>query len=488
MDIKMELSDKRLLKEDAYINGLLRAADSGATFEVRNPATGEVIANVADMGGAETRRAIEVANAAWAGWRSQLVDERSAILRRWHDLILENLDDLAILLTSEMGKPLAEAEAEVRYGASFVEWFAEEGKRIYGDILPTHKSHLRLMILKQPIGVVAAITPWNFPSAMITRKVAPALAAGCTVVVKPAEDTPLSALALAELAERAGFPAGVFNIVTGQDPVPIGHEMTSNPMVRKLSFTGSTEIGKLLMRQSADTLKKVSFELGGNAPFIVFDDADIDAAVKGAIACKYRNAGQTCVCANRFYVQEAVYDEFTSKYALAVGQLRVGSGLKGAEIGPLINQQAVSKVERLVADAVSQGASVAIGGKRHELGQTFFEPTVLTDVTMEMACSREEIFGPVSPLFRFQDEDEVIQMANKTRYGLAAYFYTRDYSRVWRVAEALEYGIVGINESLLSTKFGAFGGVKESGIGREGGKYGIDEFLEIKYLCLGGLS
>ena len=484
----MKLSDKRLFKEDAYINGIWSAADSGATFEVRNPATGEVIANVADMGGAETRRAIEVANAAWAGWREKLVDERSAILRRWHDLILENLDDLAILLTSEMGKPLAEARKEVRYGASFVEWFAEEGKRIYGDILPTHKRNLRLMILKQPIGVVAGITPWNFPSAMITRKVAPALAAGCPVVVKPAEDTPLSALALAELAERAGFPPGVLNIVTGQDPVPIGHEMTRNPIVRKLSFTGSTEVGKLLMRQSADTVKKVSLELGGNAPFIVFDDADIEAAVEGAIACKYRNAGQTCVCANRIYVQEAVYDEFTTKYTSAVGQLRVGSGLSGAEIGPLINQEAVSKVECLVADAVQQGATIAFGGKRHELGQTFFEPTVLTGVTMEMACSREEIFGPVSPLFRFQDEDEVIQMANKTRYGLAAYFYTRDYGRVWRVAEALEYGIVGINQALLSTNFGAFGGVKESGIGREGGKYGIHEFLEVKYLCLGGLA
>lgn len=482
------LNDMNLLRTQAYINGIWVDADHGEAYPITNPATGETIATVPAMGTTETRRAIAAANAAWPVWRSKLASERAAIMMRWFHLMLENVEDLAVLLTSEMGKPIGEARGEIRYGAGFVEWFAEEAKRVYGDVIPSHGPKMRLLAIKQPVGVVAAITPWNFPNAMITRKIAPALAAGCTVVVKPAEDTPLSALALAELAERAGFPPGVFNIVTATDPVPVGNELTRNPIVRKLSFTGSTEIGKLLMRQSADTVKKISLELGGNAPFIVFDDADIDAAVQGAIISKYRNAGQTCVCANRILVQDGVYEEFAEKYTYAAGQLSVGVGLNGVDIGPLINQQAIEKVENLVADAITHGATITLGGQRHELGGTFYQPTVLTDVTTAMAMAQEEIFGPVSPLYRFHSDDEAIAMANNTPYGLASYFYARDIGRIWHIAEALEYGMVGINTGLISTQVAPFGGMKESGIGREGSKYGIEEYLEIKYLCLGGLS
>ncbi|MBY0429599.1 MAG: NAD-dependent succinate-semialdehyde dehydrogenase, partial [Rhodospirillales bacterium] len=462
----------------------------GKVFAVTNPADGTELGRVPDMGATEARRAIEAANAAWPAWRARTGKERAAVMRRWFELIMAAQDDLAMLMTAEQGKPLAEARGEVVYGAAFLEWFAEEAKRIYGDVIPTHAHGKRILVLKQPIGVVAAVTPWNFPIAMITRKIAPALAAGCTVVVKPAEDTPLSALALADLAERAGFPKGVINIVTGQDPAAIGNELTGNPIVRKLSFTGSTEVGKLLMRQCADTVKKVSLELGGNAPFIVFDDADLDAAVAGAMASKYRNAGQTCVCANRLYIQDGVYDAFAAKLAEAVtSQLKVGNGLHdGVTQGPLINPQAVEKVERHIADAVSKGAKVLVGGKRHSLGGTFFEPTVLTGVTSEMQVAREETFGPMAPLFRFKDEAEAVALANATEYGLASYFYARDIGRVWRVAEQLEYGIVGINEGIISTEVAPFGGVKESGIGREGSKYGIEDFVEVKYLCLGGIG
>lgn len=430
------LNDKNLLRTHAYINGVWTDADSGSTYPITNPATGTPLVTVPAMGAAETRRAIEAANTAWPTWRSKLASERAAIMMRWFRLMLENVEDLAVLLTSEMGKPIGEARGEIRYGAGFVEWFAEEAKRVYGDVIPSHGPNMRLLAIKQPVGVVAAITPWNFPNAMITRKIAPALAAGCTVVVKPAEDTPLSALALAELAERAGFPPGVFNIVTAADPVPVGNELTRNPTVRKLSFTGSTEIGKLLMRQSADTVKKISLELGGNAPFIVFDDADIDAAVQGAIISKYRNAGQTCVCANRILVQNGVYEEFAEKYTRAASQLSVGAGLNGVDIGPLINQQALEKVENLVADAVTHGAKITLGGQRHELGGTFYQPTVLMDVTATMAMAQEEIFGPVSPLYRFHSDDEAIAMANDTPYGLASYFYARDIGRIWHVAES----------------------------------------------------
>jgi succinate-semialdehyde dehydrogenase/glutarate-semialdehyde dehydrogenase len=483
----MQLTDARLLRSDAYVNGTWIAADAGGRFAVRNPADGTVLAHVPALGAAETGRAIAAADASWPGWRERTAKDRAALLRRWHDLILANADDLALLMTLEQGKPLAESRGEVTYGAAFIEWFAEEGKRIYGDTIPAHLPGKRLLVLKQPVGVVAAITPWNFPIAMITRKVGPALAAGCTIVIKPAEDTPLSALALAELADRAGLPAGVLNVVTGE-PEAIGGELTSNPLVRKLSFTGSTEIGKLLMRQSADTVKKISLELGGNAPLIVFDDADLDAAVTGAIASKFRNAGQTCVCANRLLVQDGVYDEFAARFSQAVSALRVGSGMEdGVQQGPLINEDAVTKVEGLIADALDKGARVVLGGKRHPLGGTFFEPTVLADVRPGMALVHDEIFGPVAPLVRFASEDDAIAIANDTPYGLAAYFYSRDIHRVWRVAEALEYGIVGINEGIISTEVAPFGGMKQSGIGREGSKYGIEEFLEIKYLCMGGL-
>ncbi|MFL7905107.1 NADP-dependent succinate-semialdehyde dehydrogenase [Azospirillum argentinense] len=482
----LSLNDQSLLRTQAYVNGAWRDAFSGKTFAVTNPATGEELAQVADVGAEETRQAINAADAALPAWRAKTAKERAAILRRWFELIMAAQEDLAVLMTLEQGKPLAEARGEVAYGASFIEWFAEEGKRVYGDVIPSFAGNKRIVVLKEPIGVVAAITPWNFPNAMITRKVGPALAAGCTIVVKPAEDTPLSALALAELAERAGVPAGVFNIVTGSDPVAIGGELTASPIVRKLSFTGSTEVGKILMRQSADTVKKVSLELGGNAPFIVFDDADLDEAVKGALASKYRNSGQTCVCANRLLVQAGVYDAFAAKLAEAVKQIRVGNGMEaGVTQGPMINGQAVEKVEELMGDALAKGAKVALGGKRHAMGGTFFEPTILTGVTTGMRVAREEIFGPVAPLFKFETEADAIRMANDTEFGLAAYFYSRDIGRVWRVAEQLEYGMVGINEGILSTEVAPFGGIKQSGIGREGSKYGVEDFLEIKYLCVG---
>jgi succinate-semialdehyde dehydrogenase/glutarate-semialdehyde dehydrogenase len=446
-----------------------------------------VLGTVPKMGAGETHRAIEAANGALPEWRARTAKERAAVLRRWYELMLENQEDLARLMTAEQGKPLTESRGEIVYGASFVEWFAEEGKRVYGDTIPPHQADKRIVVIKQPIGVVASITPWNFPIAMITRKCAPALAVGCTVVAKPATATPYSALALAELGERAGIPRGAFNVVTG-GAGEIGGELTSNPIVRKLTFTGSTEIGKVLMAQCAQTVKKVSLELGGNAPFIVFDDADLDAAVEGAIASKYRNTGQTCVCANRLLVQDGVYDEFAGRLSQAVSGLKVADGFEdGAQQGPLIDMAAVEKVEAHIADAVAKGARVALGGKRHALGGSFFEPTILVDVTPEMAVSREETFGPVAPLFRFKTDAEAIAMANDTEFGLAAYFYSRDMARIWRTSEAIEYGIVGINTGIISTEVAPFGGVKESGIGREGSKYGTEEFLEVKYLCMGGI-
>jgi succinate-semialdehyde dehydrogenase/glutarate-semialdehyde dehydrogenase len=477
-----------LLHDTAFINGKWVKAQSGEVFEVKNPATREVISRVPDMGEQDVLEAISAAYSAFETWKSTSTRKRSKILRAWYDLIRVNADNLAQLITAEMGKPAAEAKGEVLYGASFVEWFAEEAKRGYGDVIPAPRTDQRMFAIKQPVGVVAAITPWNFPVAMITRKVAPALAAGCTVVIKPAEDTPLSALALAELGVEAGIPEGVFNVVTTNKAPEVGKILTSDSRVRKISFTGSTEVGKILMSQSASTVKKVSLELGGNAPFIVFDDADIDAAVAGAINAKYRNTGQTCICANRIYVQDAVYDEFAEKFAAEMKKLKMGNGTEeGVRLGPLINKEALEKVNRLVVDAVEKGANVVTGGKPSELGGTFYEPTVLTDVTMEMACATTEIFGPVAPLYRFQSEDEVIRMANDTPYGLAAYFYARDNARIWRVAEGLEYGMVGINEGAISNELGPFGGVKESGIGREGSKYGMDEFMEMKYLCMGGI-
>ena len=481
------LKNADLLRHQAFIAGAWLAADSGQTFPVTNPANGDQLARVADCGAAETLRAIAAADAALPEWRAKTATARAHILRRWHDLRLENADDLALLMTLEQGKPLAESRGEVRYGATFIEWFAEEGKRAYGDIIPPHMAGLRLLVTKQPIGVVAAITPWNFPNAMITRKVAPALAAGCTVVLKPSEETPLSALALAELAARAGFPAGVLNIVTGTDAPTIGKALTDSAVVRKLSFTGSTAVGKLLMRQSADTVKKISLELGGNAPFIVFDDADLDAAVDGAIGSKYRNAGQTCVCANRIFVQNAVYEAFLEKFTAAVQRQKVGPGTEqGVSIGPLINAKALGKVQRLVGDATGKGARVLTGG--HALEGTFYAPTVLADIRADMDILQEEIFGPVAPVIRFDTENEAIAMANDTPYGLAAYFYGRDIGRVFRIAEALDYGMVGVNTGLIATTVAPFGGMKESGIGREGSKYGLEEFLETKYVCLGGLD
>jgi succinate-semialdehyde dehydrogenase/glutarate-semialdehyde dehydrogenase len=486
----MQLKDMSLLKCQGFIDGRWVDADSGAVFAVTDPANGAKIVEVADMGVAETRRAIDAAARALPAWRAKTAKERGAVLRRWFDLVIAHADDLALLMTTEQGKPLAEARGEVVYGASFLEWFAEEGKRAYGDVIPTVAPDRRLLVIKQPIGVCAAITPWNFPIAMITRKVGPALAAGCTMVAKPAEATPLSALALAELAHRAGVPPGVFNVVTadaGHAP-EIGLELCTSPIVRKVSFTGSTEVGRILLRQSADTVKKLSLELGGNAPFIVFDDADIDAAVEGALASKYRNAGQTCVCANRFYVQAGVYDAFAAKLAAKVGQFKVGAGIEpGVTIGPLIEPAAIAKVEEHIADATAKGATVALGGRRHALGGLFFEPTVLTGVTADMKVAREETFGPVAPLFRFETEADAIAMANDTEFGLAAYFYSRDIGRVFRVAEALESGMVCANSGLLSNEVAPFGGVKQSGLGREGSKYGIDEYMEIKYLCLAGL-
>jgi succinate-semialdehyde dehydrogenase/glutarate-semialdehyde dehydrogenase len=481
----MKLRDPELLRTRAFIGGEWLNARDGATHPVTNPATHEVLGTVPVMGAAETRRAIEAAQAAFPAWAARTAKERAALLRRWYELLMANQDDLATLMTAEQGKPLAEAKGEIAYAASFIEWFAEEGKRLYGDLIPGHQPDKRILVLRQPVGVVAAITPWNFPLAMITRKAGPALAAGCTFICKPAGQTPYSALAAAVLAERAGLPAGVLNIVTG-DARAIGGEMTSNPIVRKLTFTGSTEIGKQLMAQCAGTMKKISLELGGNAPFIVFADADLDAAVAGAIASKYRNTGQTCVCANRLLVQAPVYEEFTHKLVAAVAQLRVGDGLKGAtDQGPLIDAKALAKVEEHLQDALAKGARVVQGGKRHALGGTFFEPTVLTGVTPKMLVAREETFGPIAPLFRFESEADGIRMANDTEFGLAAYFYTRDLARSWRVAEALEYGIVGLNTGLISTEVAPFGGMKESGTGREGSKYGILDYTELKYLCVG---
>lgn len=483
----LALKDPSLFRTQAYIDGRWADADDGAVLTVRNPADGSVLGTVPKMGATETRRAIEAANAAWPAWRALTAGARARILRRWFDLIVENQEDLAVLMTSEQGKPLAEARGEVLYAASFIEWFAEEGKRIYGDVIPPHLADKRIVVTKEPIGVCGAITPWNFPAAMITRKAGPALAAGCPMVLKPASQTPYSALALAVLAERAGVPAGVFNVVTGS-ATAIGGELTANPIVRKLSFTGSTETGIKLMAQCAPTLKKLSLELGGNAPFIVFNDADLDAAVQGALASKYRNTGQTCVCANRLLVQDGVYERFATKLAEAVSRLKVGPGLaEGTNQGPLIDENAVRKVEEHIADAVSKGARIVLGGKRHPLGGTFFEPTILADVTPQMKVAREETFGPVAPLFRFHTEEEAIRMANDTEFGLAAYFYTESSSRVWRVGGALEYGIVGINTGIISTEVAPFGGMKFSGMGREGSKYGIEEYVEIKYMCIGGI-
>lgn len=485
----MNLSDSTLLRQQCYINGEWVAADSGNTLDVTNPATGEVLGSVPRMGASETRRAIESAQAAFPAWRALTAKERSAKLRKLFELMLANQEDLAVIMTQEQGKSLTESRGEIGYAASFIEWFAEEGRRVYGDTIPQHQADKRIVVTKEPIGVCAAITPWNFPAAMITRKAGPALAAGCTMVIKPASQTPFSALALCELAERAGIPKGVVNTVTGSAG-EIGGELTANPIVRKLSFTGSTEIGKVLMKQCADTVKKVSMELGGNAPFIVFEDADLDAAVEGAMASKYRNSGQTCVCANRMLVQDSVYDTFAEKLGQAVqAQLKVGNGLEaGVSQGPLIDMAAVEKVESHIADAVSKGARIAVGGKRHSLGGSFFEPTVLTQVTSNMVVANEETFGPVAPLFRFATDEEAIAMANATEFGLAAYFYARDIGRIWRVAEALEYGIVGINSGIISTEIAPFGGVKESGVGREGSKYGIEDYMEIKYLCMGGID
>jgi len=485
-DSSMKLTDDKLLRTQAYADGHWVDAEGGKTHDVLNPATGQRIGTVPNMTAVETRRAIEAAHRAFPVWAALTARERSVILRRWFDLMMANQEDLAVIMTAEQGKPLAESRGEIGYAASYIEWFAEEGKRVYGDIIPGHQSGKRLMVLRQPVGVVAGITPWNFPAAMITRKAGPALASGCTFVCKPAIQTPFSALALAELAARAGIPPGVFNIVTGTGAGGIGAEMTSNPVVRKLTFTGSTEVGKKLMEQCSGSMKKLSLELGGNAPFIVFEDADLDAAVVGAIASKYRNTGQTCVCANRLLVQSSIYERFTRKLVAAVAKLRVGNGLEGpTEQGPLIDDKAVAKVEEHIADAVSKGARVASGGKRHALGGTFFEPTILTDVTPEMQIAREETFGPVAPLFRFETEADAIRMANDTEFGLASYFYTRDLARSWRVSEALEYGIVGLNTGLISTEVAPFGGIKESGTGREGSKYGILDYTELKYVCVG---
>ena len=487
----MILKNNNLFKNKTFLDGNWISAYSGKTFPVTNPYDGSHIGDVPDMGAAETKAAVAAAAKAFPAWRDKTAAERANILKKWYALQMEHLDDLAVILTTEQGKPLAEAKGEIRYGASFVEWFAEEARRVYGDVIPGHGKGLRIMTIRQPIGVAAAITPWNFPNAMITRKVAPALAAGCTVVIKPAEDTPLSALALAVLAEEAGFPPGVLNIITTRQPAAVGDELCANPLVRKLSFTGSTEIGKLLMAKCAGTVKKLSLELGGNAPFIVFDDADLDEAVKGAIASKYRNAGQTCVCANRMYAQAGIYEKFTQKLAEAASQLPVGNGMEtGVEIGPLINGEAMEKVQRLVADATSKGAKVLTGGNsKTDFGNgSFYEPTVLTGVTQDMEISSEEIFGPIAPVIKFETEEEVILLANDTPFGLASYFYGRDYARIWRVAEALEYGMVGINTGMISTAVAPFGGVKQSGFGREGSKYGMDDFLVMKYLCWGGVQ
>lgn len=484
----MELKNQALFRQQCYIDGAWADADSGETLSVSNPATGEVIASIPKMGADETRRAIEAAEAAFPAWKAKTAKERSDILRRWFELMMEHQDDLAKIMTLEQGKPFEEARGEIVYGASFIEWFSEEARRIYGDIIPPHQSDKRIIVLKEPIGVVAAITPWNFPNAMITRKAGPALAAGCTMVCKPATDTPLSALALAELAEQAGVPKGVFSVVTGSAR-EIGGEITGNPIVRKVTFTGSTEVGKVLMEQCAATVKTTSMELGGNAPFIVFNDADLDEAVQGALLSKYRNAGQTCVCANRLLVQSGVYDEFVEKLKTAVAAFKIGNGMSGGmDIGPLINMGAVDKIEEHIADATSKGARVVLGGSRHELGHTFFQPTILADVPKNALVAKDETFGPLAAVFRFETEEEAIQMANDTEFGLASYFYTRDLGRAWRVSEGLDYGIVGLNTGLISTAVAPFGGVKESGGGREGSHYGIDDYVEIKYVCMGGIN
>jgi len=482
------LQQPGLLRQQAYIDGQWCDALDGATLDVENPSTGELIARVPNMGANEARAAIEAAHRAFPAWRGLTAKERARLLRNWFELLMANQNELAALMTREQGKPLAEAKGEIAYAASFVEWFAEQGKRIDGDVIPSPNPDQRLVVTREPIGVCAAITPWNFPAAMITRKAAPALAAGCTIVIKPANETPLSAFALAALAEQAGIPRGVINVVTGKSR-EIGLELTSSPLVKKLTFTGSTEVGRLLMRQCSDTVKKVSLELGGNAPFIVFDDADLDAAVEGALQSKYRNAGQTCVCANRFFVHDAVHDEFVQRFAARVAALNVGDGFsEGVNVGPLINGAARNKVESLVRDAVEQGARVLTGAKVHEYGGNFYAPTVLADAKPGMAVCSEEIFGPVAPVVRFSSDAEVVQLANDSIYGLAAYFYSRDIGRIWRVAEQLEYGIVGVNTGLISNEVAPFGGVKQSGIGREGSKYGIDDFLSIKYVCMGGVS
>lgn len=483
---RVPLKDTSLLRESTWIDGVWLTRNRESCYAVRNPASGEVLAWVPDLGEQETIQAIEAAHRAFPAWRALSAGARAGLLRKWYELMIEHQEDLARILTAEQGKPIAEARGEIRYGASFIEWFAEEARRVYGDIIPGHEADKRILVFKQPVGVAGIITPWNFPNAMITRKVGPALAAGCTVVIKPAESTPLSALAMAVLAERAGIPAGVINVVTGQNPEIIGSVLTRHPLVRKLSFTGSTRVGKLLMEQSAATMKRLSLELGGNAPFIVFDDADFNAAVAGAIASKYRNGGQTCVCANRFYVHESLKHLFIVKLAAATYHLVVGNGMDEAtNVGPIINESAVEKIERLVADAVDKGANLVYGGKRHALGGTFYQPTVLTNLTPDMALAKEEIFGPVAPVFTFKTEEEVIALANNTEYGLAAYFYGKDVQRIFRVAEALEYGMIGVNTGMVSTAVAPFGGIKESGFGREGGKYGMDEYLDIKYVCLG---
>ena len=485
----LDLKNPSLLREQSYINGEWVSAADGKTFAVTNPADGSLVAHVPEMGVAGAEEAVRVADAAWPAWRNKTAKERAGILRTWFNLMIENKEDLAAIMTAEQGKPLAETAGEVMYGASFIEWFAEEAKRIYGDVIPTHLPDRRIVTIKQGVGVVAAITPWNFPNAMITRKAGPAMAAGCPVVIKPASETPLSALALAVLAEEAGVPAGVLNIFTTQDSRNTGKVLTESPLVRKFSFTGSTEVGKILIRQCASTVKKVSMELGGNAPFIVFDDADVDEAVKGAVISKYRNAGQTCVCANRVYVQEGVYDEFVAKFTAAVRELKVGRGEEaGVNIGPMISGEAIDKVEELLADAKDKGGDVVEGGERHELGGLFYQPTVVSGATADMAFATEEIFGPIAPVFKFSTEEEAIALANAAEYGLAAYFYARDLGRVWRVAEELEYGMVCINDGILSTEVAPFGGVKESGMGREGSKYGMDEYIEIKYITLGGIN
>jgi len=484
-DLQSMLKDPSLLCAKAYVAGEWIDADDGATFPVTNPARGDVLVNVADLGVAETRRAIEAANTTQKAWAARTGKERSAVLRRWNDLMVENADDLGMILTAEMGKPFGEGKGEVLYGASFLEWFAEEAKRVYGETIPGHQPDKRITVIKQPVGVVASITPWNFPNAMIARKVAPALAVGCAMVSRPAKDTPLSALAMALLAERAGVPAGLFSVVTSSKSSAIGKEFCENPIVKKLTFTGSTEVGRILLAQGAEQIMKMSMELGGNAPFIVFDDADLDKAVEGAMISKYRNNGQTCVCANRIYVQAGVYDAFAEKLARAVSEMTIGDGLEdGIGTGPLINMDAVQKVEEHIADATAKGGKVVAGGHRHALGGTFFEPTIITGVTREMAVATDETFGPVAPLFKFEDEDDVIAQANDTIFGLASYFYASDLSRVYRVAEALEYGMVGVNTGLISTEVAPFGGVKQSGLGREGSHHGLDDYLEMKYICL----